>query len=94
MLPLLPVNNVSSSNNGTNGNNGSKQEIDPNEDLFAIDYICFTAETRSLCLAGASSQVCVLRFNKHEVSTEVAVSDLKVELYTKNNQIFLFFRWW
>ncbi|KAJ6215816.1 hypothetical protein RDWZM_010316 [Blomia tropicalis] len=43
------------------------------EDLFAIEYICFVPETRSLCLAGASSQVITFRFVKTETSTELNV---------------------
>lgn len=58
------------SNGGENGGAGSNGE---NEDFFAVEYIVFTAENRTLCVAGACSQVMVFKFNKSEVSSEVGV---------------------
>lgn len=58
--------------NGGGGGGGSNGE---NEDFFAIEYIVFTAENRTLCVAGACSQVMVFKFNKTEVSSEMGVRD-------------------
>lgn len=67
---VQPVNNGNGNGNGNTGGSGSNGE---NEDLFAIDYVAFTPENRTLSVAGASSQVMVFKFNKHEQQSEIAV---------------------
>lgn len=64
---------ASSSNPSQSANGaGSGAEF---EDLFAIEYLAFSAENRILCVAGASSQVIVFRFSKQESQTEISVND-------------------
>ena len=71
-------NGSSSSNQATGGGDKSGENGGSNggenEDFFAIEYICFTAENRTLCVSGACSQVMVFKFNKQECSSEIGVS--------------------
>jgi syntaxin-binding protein 5 len=66
-------------NNKTSGESSQQQEsvgLQENDDPFAIEQLAFCSDSRYLCVAGASSQVIVFRFSKHEAHTEVPVSYL------------------
>ncbi|XP_027194885.1 syntaxin-binding protein tomosyn isoform X1 [Dermatophagoides pteronyssinus] len=65
-------NNNNSNNNNTTNNNGTSEM----EDLFAIEFLTFSAENRVLCIAGASSQVIVFRFSKQEAQSEITVIEV------------------
>lgn len=66
-------NSQNNSNKDTEtGNNANIKSVET-EDHFAIEYLTFSAENRILCVAGASSQVIVFRFNKQEAQSEITV---------------------
>lgn len=78
---LSSTSQQSTSNNSSNSQNNSNKETETGnnikltetEDHFAIEYLTFSAENRVLCIAGASSQVIVFRFNKQEAQSEITV---------------------
>lgn len=56
------------------------KSVDGDEDPFAIEMISLCAESRKLCVAGASSHVILFLYKKTETTEEVPVSLIEVNL--------------
>lgn len=50
------------------------RSIDGEEDPFAIQHLSLCAESRLLCVAGATAHVLLFRFSKQETTAEIPVS--------------------
>ncbi|XP_027633628.1 syntaxin-binding protein 5-like isoform X3 [Falco biarmicus] len=49
------------------------------EDPFAVQMMCWCPESRIFCVAGVSAYVVVYRFSKHEVNTEIASLEVRLQ---------------
>lgn len=52
------------------------------EDPYAIQMIYWCPESRIFCVSGVSAYVIIYKFSRHEITTEIVVSHLKINFYT------------
>lgn len=56
------------------------------EDPYAIQMIYWCPESRIFCVSGVSAYVIIYKFSRHEITTEIVVSHLKINFYTSSYQ--------
>lgn len=52
------------------------------EDPYAIQMIYWCPESRIFCVSGVSAYVIIYKFSKHEITTEIVVSQFNFHTYS------------